>query len=184
MLTMNPKVNTFNSCNRVGLCAFIFVMRKTQINSTHVNVYMSLQKLKGHCRALNMPTRKSRTPRGIPNHFASITCCFPQGPISMKFLCTIFYELITVTGFQSIQTIATYLSISSKRLCIKVNALIFTNICRTLLNKFGNHFVHELNRFTSPWILFCRNNVQIGKIVMKAFFIFTSDFKRINLLFL
>ena len=37
---MNPQINRFRTNNRVGLSAFIFMMRKTKVNSTNMHINM------------------------------------------------------------------------------------------------------------------------------------------------
>ena len=52
----------------------------------------------------------------------------------MKFLGTIFYVFISVTRFECIKSISTYLSVPCKGLRIKINTAIIANICRTFIN--------------------------------------------------
>ena len=62
------------------LTNFRLVMRESQIMTAAVNVELFTEVIHRHGRTLDVPTRPSRPPRGVPSGFTRLRC-LPKGEI-------------------------------------------------------------------------------------------------------
>src|SRR3989338_4230661 len=80
---MKPVVCEGLAGRRFGLGNFILMMHLYMINTATMDIKGFSKVLHAHRRALNVPTGKSNTPRGLPFHlaFGILVREFPQGKV-------------------------------------------------------------------------------------------------------
>src|SRR5580704_9151678 len=91
MLRVQPVTDKRLAGGSFALRNFVFVMRKSQVDSAGVDVDGFSQKLHGHCGTFDVPARASRTDRGFPEMLAGLRR-FPQRKIAR----TLFFVAIVV----------------------------------------------------------------------------------------
>ena len=81
VLRVNPIIDELLAREAFALGNLIFMMGKYIVHSTGMHVKMLAQVFDRHGAALDMPPRKTRSPRTLPGHLAPLLSRFPQWKI-------------------------------------------------------------------------------------------------------
>src|ERR1700676_1091840 len=81
MLGVHPIAHEGLTCRSLALCDFVFMMRKSKIDSAGVNVQRLAEILHGHRGAFDVPTGAAFADRRLPEMLSRLWS-FPEGEVA------------------------------------------------------------------------------------------------------
>ncbi len=177
---MHPAPDDLVPDRGLGLRALVLVVREAQVDAAGVHVERLAEVVQRHRRALDVPAREARPPRGVPHHLPLRSGRLPQRPVGVEALARGELRRVgAMAGAQVLEPVAGDRAVRRERPRVEVDGAVGPDVGVALVDERRDEVDHELDALRRARVGVGGADVEGGAVVVELRLVEPRDLERV-----